>query len=87
LNESNENVLSPEYESWKREREKIEARKNFKRYTKIKIDRILNEPDQYKKLMRKIEEIKHNRMLKIKQKLSINSETEKRIKERKRWLL
>ncbi len=87
MNESNENVLSPEYESWKREREKIEARKNFKRYTKIKIDRILNEPDQYKKLMRKIEEIKHNRMLKIKQKLSINSETEKRIKERKRWLL
>ena len=59
-------IKSPEYEEWKLQKEKVEARKNFKQYIYSKIERILKEPALQHKLMSKIEKIKKRRLLEIK---------------------
>lgn len=81
-------VKSPEYEAWHLQKEKIEAKKNFKVYIHQKIDRIVQEPSLQFKLMRKIEKIKAQRMQDIKDRKdkNIGSNLMSRLKEHRESL-
>eukprot|EP00347_Sterkiella_histriomuscorum_P006159 403353841 len=78
-----EHALSPEQIEWRRQREKIEARKNFKQYTMNKITKIMSEPGQYNKLMRKIDDIKQTRIQLIKKRGKLSDDLEVKILSRK----
>ena len=46
--------MSPEQIAWIHKKEQMEARKDFKEFTKRKVEELINEPKQYAKLMKKI---------------------------------
>lgn len=87
MNDGHDHAISPEQEAWRRQREKIEAKKNFKLYTKNKINKLMTEPGQFNKLMRKIEDIKESRIDTIKKRLQLGVDLESKIRSRKQELL
>ena len=67
-------------------KEKVEARKNFKKYIQTKIHKLMSDPSALYKTMRKVESIKEKRMESIKNRVKVSEEVEKQMRERKQKL-